>query len=415
MLFRSVDLTYTKPGKLYDYYESDFKVKLKGVKYFEEPIPYEDLIGKLSIFQKGVPGKIMMNNYTLITKDDFYKIHDLPLISKKLPHYLNNISFRKDDFIIKSMNVLINNFKSYSDKNQKERIDILFNFIKGYDVKKITKKALKDYIKKDSKINSRLEDSNITFNLSNDFGLDPNFWIDNVDNSLFSKINKKLVIGDVPKGSKKIKDVKSDDFIIFFSTFQYENVKRKCFYAYSEVDSTYTEEGELYGLYKSDFKVKLKGVKYFKEPIPYEDLIGKLSIFQCEELKKLMKPFNKIPREDFYKIKNSTSISENFPDYLSTITFKEDDFILNSIQVLYNIIKSLFNVDYMEINKFISLLYDCLKGFKLNIPKNDLESFYARNVYKLGFKHTPSRNYNKFVTLYTESGIGADFGYVSFV
>ena len=414
--YTMVDSTYTEEEELYDYYKSDFKVKLKGMKYFEEPIPYKSLIDKLSMFQEKEPESIMKKDYTLISKDDFYKIHDLALISKKFPHYLNDITFRKDDFIIKSRNVLINNFKSYSDKNQKERINILFDFIKGFEVKKITKKALKDYIKKDSKINSHLEDSNTPVNVSNEFGFEPNFWIDNVDDSLFSEIDKNLIIGDVTKGSKKIRDVKSDDFIIFFSTFKYENVKRKCFYAYSEVDSTYKKEGELYGgLYKSDFKVKLKGMKYFKELLPYDDFIGKLSIFQEEEPKNLMKSFNKIPRDDFYKIKNSTSIIEDLPNYLIPITFKEDDFILNSIKALYDVIKSLFIVDHMEIGKFISLLRECLRGFGLKISKDDLESFYARNVYKLGFKHTPSRNANKFVTLYTESGIGADFGYVSFV
>lgn len=156
-------------------------------------------------------------------------------------------------------------------------------------------------------------------------------------------------------------------------------------------------------------------MKYFEEPIPYKEIVEDLEIFNtCSSPASVMNSnYKEISSDDFYKIHDLTLISQSFPRYLRNISFRQDVFILNSIQALYNTIKLFSNVNQIEIIKFIELLNDFLKDYGFKISFNDLKNFYARNVWKLGFKHIPSRNSNKFVRLYTESGMSVDFGYIS--
>ena len=93
-----------------------------------------------------------------------------------------------------------------------------------------------------------------------------------------------------------------------------------------------------------------------------------------------------------------------------------EDFLLNSIQSLYNNIKSTTNLNQIEIQTFISLLVDML--ITIDIKKkyrkySYLKEFYARNVWKLNYKHNYTRDPDKFVKLYDKKGHTDNFGYLS--
>ena len=78
-----------------------------------------------------------------------------------------------------------------------------------------------------------------------------------------------------------------------------------------------------------------------------------------------------------------------------------DDFLLNAIKGLYAVIKKIETRNQFEIKIFIKLLKKFLQEYDISKSYNEIEEFYAKNVWKLGFKHNPSRDPDKFVFLYT--------------
>lgn len=189
------------------------------------------------------------------------------------------------------------------------------------------------------------------------------------------------------------------------------------------IDEVYEDPELLYEFYKTNKKLKLKGVKYFLEAIPYKSLIEDLDFLKNQEKPGniFRKEYIEINESDFYKILNKTTKTKKFPPYLEQDIFTKDvsnmeDFLLNSIQALYNNIKSTTNLNQIEIPTFISLLADML--ITIDIKKkyrkySYLEEFYARNVWKLNYKHNYTRDPDKFVKLYDKKGHTDNFGYLS--
>ncbi len=90
-----------------------------------------------------------------------------------------------------------------------------------------------------------------------------------------------------------------------------------------------------------------------------------------------------------------------------------DDFLLNAINGLYSIIKMTENRNQFEIKIFLKLLKKFLQNMIYLRVYDEIEEFYAKNVWKLGFKHNPSRDPDKFVYLYNRSGRKNNFSYIS--
>ena len=62
---------------------------------------------------------------------------------------------------------------------------------------------------------------------------------------------------------------------------------------------------------------------------------------------------------------------------------------------------------------FLKLLKKFLQEYEINKSYDEIEEFYAKNVWKLGFKHNPSRDPDKFVYLYNRLGKKRNFSYIS--
>ena len=62
---------------------------------------------------------------------------------------------------------------------------------------------------------------------------------------------------------------------------------------------------------------------------------------------------------------------------------------------------------------FLRLLKKFLQEYDISKSYDEIEEFYAKNVWKLGFKHNPSRDPDKFVVLYNRLGKKRNFSYIS--
>jgi predicted RNA-binding protein len=242
------------------------------------------------------------------------------------------------------------------------------------------------------------------------------YWIHRIDENIFSDIAENLILGSKKHQSRSIKNIKENDFIILYSNLNNVFNNRGVFISYTQVDDTFIEFNNLYDYYNSKNKLKLRGMKYFAEPIPYNSLIKDLEVFHnVKNPSSVFKSeYREISSSDFHKIKNNAKIVKKFPSYLKKISFNMEDFILKCILNLYNNIKCLTKINQMEISNFIELIVDALKVYGVETNYSFLEEFYSNNIWKLKFKHVPSRNPDKFVTLYSKSGKGVNFGYISF-
>lgn len=82
-----IDEVYEDSEQLYKFYKTNKKLKLKGVKYFLEAIPYKSLIEDLDFLKnQEKPGNIFRKEYIEINESDFYKILNKTTKTKKFPH-----------------------------------------------------------------------------------------------------------------------------------------------------------------------------------------------------------------------------------------------------------------------------------------------------------------------------------------
>ena len=68
----------------------------------------------------------------------------------------------------------------------------------------------------------------------------------------------------------------------------------------------------------------------------------------------------------------------------------------------------------MEIIKFIKIIESNLKNFGVKIPLNEIQQYYSMNIWKLNYKHVPSRDSKKNMLLYDSMGKSKNFGYIIF-
>lgn len=191
--------------------------------------------------------------------------------------------------------------------------------------------------------------------------------------------------------------------------------KKISFIAYTMVDEVYQDNETLYDHYCSPKKLKLKGIKYFTEPVVALDIAEDLDFIKNKKKPSnyLSSEYREIDEKDFKKIIRKTSLTKEYPAYFESVSFSLEDFLLSSINGLYMVIKRTERRNQFEIKTFLKLLYKLLKEYGVSKSYEEIEEFYARNVWKLGFKHNPSRDPDKFVVLYNRSGKKNNFGYIS--
>lgn len=241
------------------------------------------------------------------------------------------------------------------------------------------------------------------------------FWIHRVDKSLIKSIESSKKLGAEKKGSKVINNFEPDDKIILFSTLNLDNQQKICYFGFTMVEDIYQNESPLYDHYYCPKKLKLKGIKYFSTPIVAKDIASELTFIKNKNspYKSLPKEYKEINQEDFNKIIRKTSLTKEYPAYFDSITFILEEFILDSIKGLYTVLKRTENRNQFEIRHFLKILKNFLQEYGVNKSYEEVEEFYAKNVWKLGLKHNPSRDPDKFVYLYNRLGKKRNFSYIS--
>lgn len=241
------------------------------------------------------------------------------------------------------------------------------------------------------------------------------FWIHRFDKDLLKQLDQKKVLGAEKKGSRVLNNFSPNDRIILFSTIQIDNQRKICFIAYTMVEKIDKNDESLYDYYFSPKKLRLKGIKYFNEPIVAKDIAGDLDfiIDKNKSANYFKSEYREINEKDFRNILRQTSLTKEYPAYFERVSFTMEDFILNTINSLFLVIKRTETRNQYEIKNFIKLLRNVLKEYDISKSYDDLEEFYSRNAWKLGFKHNPSRDPDKFVFLYNRSGKKRNFSYLS--
>ena len=237
------------------------------------------------------------------------------------------------------------------------------------------------------------------------------YWIHRVNLDDLSLLNNEKCIGAVSKKSRLIKEVNIND-LIFLVT------KRKHileFFGYAKVEKVYYDNNPLYNYYKSKKKLKLKGIKYFINPITTKDISESLSFVKDKKKSAnfFKSEYREVSKEDFSEIRHKVMLTDDFPEYLDKVSMNLKEFILNTIKVVYDIVKYYETRNQIEIKKFLRILKEILEEYGVNKSISDLQDFYSKNAIELGFKHNPSRNPEKFVPLYTYSGEEINYGYIS--
>lgn len=239
------------------------------------------------------------------------------------------------------------------------------------------------------------------------------YWICRIDEECLSRLDEQKILSIANTESNAIKSVKAEDKILFFTPFQ----KSISFIGYGPVEEISDDPEYLLRSLKSKRKIKLKGIKYFTEPIPVKDIACNLKFVKNKE--NLPYPFksefNEIDEEDFNYITRRMNSSKSFPVYFEKVSFTMDEFLAGSIKGLYELVKSTEESNQIEIKEFIRLLHKFVNSYGISKSYDDILEYYSQNVWKLRFEHSPSRNPDKLVKLYGPRGNSHRFGYIKLV
>ena len=227
-----------------------------------------------------------------------------------------------------------------------------------------------------------------------------------------SQINETKCIGAQKQRSTAIRDIHSGDRIILLSKIN----NSLSFFGYTQVDEVYQEKENLFEYYFSKKKLKLKGIKYFLKPIPTMDLVEKLDFIEHKNKSAnyFRSEYREISKEDFTRIYKQANLIKHFPSYLEEITMTFKEFMLSTIRAVYNFVKNVEKRKQIEIKSFLSLLKKFLDEYKINKSMAEIQEFYSRHAFELGFNHVPSRDPDKFVPFYLPSGEKKNFAYIKF-
>ena len=106
----------------YNYYKSNIQLKLKSIRYFNNPIVGADIDNELSFIEKNKKiSSYLKTDYKEITKEDFKKIIKHGHFIKSFPAYFDNVDLNLKEFLMNSILYLYNNLKN---KQKSELIEI---------------------------------------------------------------------------------------------------------------------------------------------------------------------------------------------------------------------------------------------------------------------------------------------------
>ena len=187
------------------------------------------------------------------------------------------------------------------------------------------------------------------------------------------------------------------------------------FIAYTQVGELYQDNKKLYDFYSSRRKLKLKGIKYFSNPVPIKDLASKFDFVKDKDnySNYFKSEYREISKEEFSEIWKTTNLMKKYPPYLEEITMTFKEFMLSTIKSVYRFIKHYENHNQIEIKRFLTIIKKFLDGYGIKKNMDEIKDFYSRNALELGFRHIPSRDPDKFVSLYLSNGEKKNFAYIS--
>ena len=126
--------------RLFDYYFSKKKLKLKGIKYFSKPISVREIALDLDFIKnKKFSAQYLKSDYRQISKDDFINIRKKANLIKAFPSYLEEISMSFKEFMISTINAVYMMIKNYQNGKQieiKKFLNILKKFLDEYGINK---------------------------------------------------------------------------------------------------------------------------------------------------------------------------------------------------------------------------------------------------------------------------------------
>lgn len=181
------------------------------------------------------------------------------------------------------------------------------------------------------------------------------------------------------------------------------------------VDDIYDDDSTFYDYYQAKRKLKLKGIKYFTRPIITRKLANKLEFIKNKDKSSnyFASEYREINGDDFNTILNKSSLTKEFPAYFESLTFNLEEFVLNLINVQYHLILKFEKRNQIEIKTFLKLLKHSLKLYDISKSDEEVEDFYAKNIWKLGLRHQTSRDPDQIVTLYNRDGKKRNFSYIT--
>lgn len=237
------------------------------------------------------------------------------------------------------------------------------------------------------------------------------FWIHRVDLDIIAQINEEKSIAAQKKRSTAIGKIHAGDRILLLT-------KRKNsieFFAYTQVDEIYQDAQDLYDYYFSKKKLKLKGVKYFSKPISTIDIADELDFIEKKDKSSsyFRSEYREISKDDFTRIWKKSSLIKSLPSYLEEVNMSFREFMLSTIKAVYNFVKHYEKRKQIEIKTFLSLLKKFIDEYDISKSIAEIQDFYSKNAFELGFRHLPSRDPDKFVPLYMPSGEKKNFAYIS--
>ena len=188
------------------------------------------------------------------------------------------------------------------------------------------------------------------------------------------------------------------------------------FFGYTQVEEVYQDTNDLYNYYFSKKKLKLKGIKYFSKPISTIDVVEQLDFIEKKNKSSnyFRSEYREISKDDFTRIYKKANLIKTLPSYLEEITMSFKEFMFSTIRAVYNFIKHVEKRKQIEIRTFLSLLKKFLDEYNVNKSMAEIQEFYGRHAIELGFKHVPSRDPDKFVSLYLANGEKKNFAYINF-
>ena len=241
------------------------------------------------------------------------------------------------------------------------------------------------------------------------------YWIHKIDKDILRQLHDEKILGSKSKRSRLIKNIEANDKIILFTTLNLNNGKNISFIAYTMVDEVFENNKPLYDYYNSSKKLKLKGMKYFTNPIAAKDLAKSFKFIKDDKnpANFLKSEYKEISKADFNKILNRSSLSMEYPAYFEKMSFTVDEFLLNAIKGLYDLLRKNEKRNQIEIKTFIALLNVFLQPYEISKSHSEIGEFYSKNAWKLDLKHEPSRDPDNSIFLYNSQGKKRKFGYIS--